>query len=252
MRSLGLIVAIVATALTSCTVSPSGPQLVGTSWVVSSVAGQATLADHQPTLRFEDGTLLGWAGCNHFSGAFTVTGNELRISQVAISTMACLDERVSAQEATFTAALDKVSQVATAADGLELRDASGTVLLSLTPPGPEPSPRPLTGTTWALTSIRTGQAASSVVNGSSVSLELSDSTYRGKACNSFGGTVRVDGASITFAAPRSTKMACHSADISAQESTVLGLLTHLTTWTISGTQLSLSAPDGSGLDFTAK
>ena len=254
-KGLGLLLAILAISSTACAPSPPGPaapQLVGTFWVVTKIGDAATLTDHQPTMRFEDGTVLGSAGCNHYSGAFTAAAGELAITQVAISEMACLDQQVTAQETAFTAALGKIAGVAAAADGLELRDAAGQPLLSLAPPGPEPSPRPLVGTTWELTTIRTGEVASSLVSGSSVSLQLKETSYQGKACNTFGGEVSVAGPGIKFGSPHSTKMACKSPDISAQEATVLGMLAQLSTWTITGTQLSLSAPDGSGLDFRAK
>jgi heat shock protein HslJ len=255
MKGLGLLLVILAISLTACAPTlpgQAGPQLVGTSWVVTRIGDAATLSDHQPTMRFEDATVLGSTGCNHYSGAFTAADGALVITQVAITEMACLDQQVTTRETAFKATLGKIAKVAATADGLELRDAAGQALLSLAPPGPEPSPRPLAGTTWELTTIRTGQVASSLVNGSSVSLQLKGKSYRGTACDSFGGDLSAEGAHIKFGTPHSTGMTCKSADLSAQESTVLGMLSQLTTWTITGNQLSISAPDGSGLDFRAK
>jgi hypothetical protein len=48
-----------------------------------------------------------------------------------------------------------------------------------------------------------------------------------------------------------TKMTC-KAELDKQESTVLGILHNVEMMSIKGAQLSMSAPDGSGLDFTAK
>ena len=89
------------------------------------------------------------------------------------------------------------------------------------------------------------------MNGSSVTVTLAQNRYTGKACNTFGGDLTVSGDRISFGAPHSTKMACPSPEWSAQEAAVLGSLTTLASWTISANTLTLSAPDGSGLDFVA-
>jgi heat shock protein HslJ len=57
------------------------------------------------TLEFEDGRVAGNGGCNNFFGTYTVDGNQLTISALGSTMMACLPEEVMQQEAQVLALL---------------------------------------------------------------------------------------------------------------------------------------------------
>ena len=254
MRRLGPITLALLLALTACAgpTSATDPgNLAGTSWVVTQIKSSPTIANHQPTIEFSTTTLAGSASCNGFTAGYTKSGVGISISPLAITEIACSPQAVMDQETEFSAALGKVAKLAGGATDIELQDVSGQSLLTLTKAAAEPPPSPLAGTSWSLTSIRTGTTASSLVAGSSVTLQINGTRFSGKACNNFGGDVRIDGNKFKVTSLMTTKMACKAA-LDKQESTVLGTLHNVETMSIKGTQLSLSAPDGSGLDFTAK
>lgn len=226
--------------LTACTGTSSGtPQLNGTSWIVSSISGAATLSDQQPTLAFADGRVSGSTGCNTLSGAYTQNGDGVTFSPMAVTQMAC-PEPVMSQESAFLAAMNKVARASGDASIVRLLDAAGETLLTLTTP-PVPSPTPLASTTWKLESIIEGTTASSVVAGTSVTLILNTEagSYSGRACNNFGGDLSVTGDSIAFDPPHSTTMACPAAELT-QENVVLSILPRVTTWAVDGNALTLT------------
>lgn len=229
---------------------PAAPALTDTAWAVTAIKGSPTAADQHPTMTFTAERYGGNTGCNSFSGEFTQNGSSLTLRPAAVTEMACLDGRIMTQEAQFLAALGEVASITSTSAGAEALNASGQSVLSLTK-APTPSPRPLVGTTWKLTGIRSGGTSASVVADSTVTLTLAASSYTGRVCNTFGGELTTNGDQITFSAPHSTKMACRPPELAAQETAVLGTLATVVSWTISGTSLSLSAPDGSGLDFVA-
>jgi len=246
---LALLLTLTACAYSNSTTDPGN--LDGTSWVVTQIKSSPTIPEHQPSIEFATTTVAGSAGCNGFSGGYTKSGVGISFSPLAITEVACSPQSVMDQESEFSAALGKVAKLAGGATEIALQDASGKILLTLTRAVPEPSPSPLEGTTWSLTSTRNGRSTSSLVAGSSVTLKINGTTYSGKACNSFGGDVRIDGDKFRVTSLVTTYADC-KAGLGKQESTVLGILHDVETMSITGAQLSLSAADGSGLDFTAQ
>ena len=129
-RTLWLLVATVALVLTACGGSSTGTHdIKGTAWTVSTIGGQATVPGAQPTIAFgSDGTISGSTGCNQYSGTYTVDGDKLTVSQLAMTRMACADPAVNAQEAAVTAALTGATSWAIGSDSnLTLKGATEIV-----------------------------------------------------------------------------------------------------------------------------
>ena len=129
-RTVWLLVATFALVLAACGGSGSGSSdLKGTSWTVSTIAGQPTVPTAQPTIVFgSDGSISGSTGCNTYSGTFTVSGSQLTVGPLATTRKACTDEAVSAQESAFTAALGSATTFAVGSDGnLTLKGAAEIV-----------------------------------------------------------------------------------------------------------------------------
>jgi putative lipoprotein len=72
-----------------------------------------------------DKVASGFAGCNRFMGTFTLTGEELHFSALALTRMACAEGMDLEQK--FAAALTATRRYRTSEAGLELLDDSGTV-----------------------------------------------------------------------------------------------------------------------------
>ncbi len=70
-------------------------KLIGDSWEVSSVAGEPVVASnemrHLPMFRFlpDSGKVLGFSGCNQFSGTYVQNGDSLRFGPLVMTKMAC-------------------------------------------------------------------------------------------------------------------------------------------------------------------
>lgn len=237
-------------ALTGCATGASN-SLADTSWNVTAINGTAPVAGSRPTMTFTGDKVSISTGCNTLNTGYTLSGTAMTFSpNGAMTAMGCLDE-LGKQESAFTAALAKVTKMSLTGDTLALQDASGASLFTLAKAVP-PVAKPLEGTTWQLSGVRNGQATSSVVAGSSVTMQISDGRLSGKACNTFRADVTTSGTTITVGPVASTKMACPSEELTTQEQKVLTLLGAANSYQITGSQLQLSSADGSGLDFTAQ
>lgn len=83
--------------------------LAGSDWSLVDMGGTGDFARLVPTLHFgADGVASGFAGCNKFSGSYTVAAVELRLGPLALTKMAC-ERPASAVEAEFVAALARVT-----------------------------------------------------------------------------------------------------------------------------------------------
>jgi heat shock protein HslJ len=114
-------------------VPPEPLPLIGTEWDLGSLYSgdtvSSTLAGTQVTMTLaDDGTVSGWAGCNTYSGAYTLDGDVLTFGPLATTKMACADD-VMAQEAAFLSAMTEVAGSAIEGTQLTLVDGSGTSLL---------------------------------------------------------------------------------------------------------------------------
>jgi heat shock protein HslJ len=235
-------------ALTACATGAAA-SLDGTTWDITEINGTAPVAGSHPTMTFTGDRVGVATGCNSMSAGYTLNGTAITISGGAMTAMACADDLMT-QESKLTAALAKVTKLSLSGDTMQLQDASGQTLVTLTKAAPA-TPKPLEQTTWQLESIRTGQSVSSVVSGTTVTMQISGGKLSGKACNTFRANVTVEGDNITVGPVMSTKMACPTEDENKQEMQVLDLLGKATSLKIEGSHLQLSTGDGDGLGFTA-
>ncbi|HEY3337114.1 MAG TPA: META domain-containing protein [Propionicimonas sp.] len=248
--TVGLLATLAASTLTACAApTPAGPapQLTGTNWTVTAINGEPTIAGHPPTMTFAPDRVSGTTGCNSYSAGYTLNGAALTLSQAAMTAMACEDAAVMAQEQSFGAALPKVTAVRAAGSGLELVDSAQKAVFALA----AVVNKQLEGPTWQLSAIIAKAATASPVAGSTVTLQVSGDQLSGKACNTFRGQVTVEGTTFKAGPLMSTKMACADPAENAQETAVLAGLEAATTYAIVGNTLTLTAGDGTGLEFRA-
>jgi heat shock protein HslJ len=197
------------------------------------------------TIVFDGGDLSGNAGCNTYGGTYQADGSDLTIHVGAMTEMAC-EEPLMALEAAFLAALGDVTTFHETVDGLTLTGGATTLTFATEPPA---EPLPLTGTTWVLTSIATGDAVSSTVAGTEVSLDLADDGQASgtAGCNRFSGGYEVDGTSLGFGPLAATKMFCDEEGVMEQEQSVFAALEASRSFTIDGSTLTLADESGAML-----
>ena len=111
----------------------------GTQAVTSPIAGTTLTATFTP-----DGQVSGNAGCNTYTGAYTLDGTSLTVGQLATTMMAC-EQAIMDQETKFLAALQTPTTVETSGATVTLRDASGAtqVVLSRSEPAWPGAARPV-------------------------------------------------------------------------------------------------------------
>lgn len=235
---------------------PAAADLPGTRWVVTGFtldgAGGILPAGARLTLDFAaDAGAGGTAGCNSYFATVTLTDEGIAITGIGSTEMACEPE-VMDREMRFLAALGRAATVTRDGDRLTLAAADGSASIDLVPFVPE-ADRPLAGTAWELTTFIDGDAASSILSGTTPTLTVEDLAGRisGNAgCNSFGGPAAFGEQSVEVGPLVSTKMACDKA-VMDQEGLFLEVLGAATTWEVDGTTLRLTAADGRALEFSA-
>jgi heat shock protein HslJ len=89
------------------------------------------LTGHEVTLEFEDGRVAGNGGCNNFFGTYTVDGNQLTISALGSTMMACLPEEVMQQEAQVLALLSTAATYEIVDGQLLILNTNGETILDL-------------------------------------------------------------------------------------------------------------------------
>jgi heat shock protein HslJ len=225
-----------ATNLPAPTVNPDAATLTDGTWNLVEFNPDTTLTiggDLNPTINFStDGKVSGVAACNNYTSTYTVDGDALTIAPPASTMMACATDVQSKFETAYLAALGKVRAYIIDLKGdvntLTLGDESGNTLMRYTLGSTS-----VTGVKWVATGINNGkQALVSTVAGSTVTMELNDKgEVTGNAtCNTYNGTYKVDGDKITFGPLMTTKMACESDELNAQEQAYLAALGNTTTW----------------------
>src|SRR4051812_24727062 len=120
MLYAAIIAAVAAVLLSACGTSPgasgaaspppatsaaSPSALAGTQWVLTGIeqngVAQPLVQGTQLTLQFGEGSLGGQAGCNSFSGTYTVDGQTLTVSNLNQTMKAC-DTAIMQQEYIYT------------------------------------------------------------------------------------------------------------------------------------------------------
>jgi heat shock protein HslJ len=217
--------------------------LEGAAWRLKELPGAQTPALAQlsrpVTVRFESGRLAGFAGCNNFSGSYTLDGDRLTIGPVASTQMAC-PEPGSSIETAFHAALSGTLRYVIDGDDLTLTAASGDTLRFRQEPPPQ-----LPGVNWKITSFNNNRhAVVGVIGTSSITMSFKDGQVSGSAgCNNFHGTYATEGSKLQLGPLATTRRACDE-PLMTQEREFLAALASAVTWSIDGNVLDMHRADG--------
>jgi heat shock protein HslJ len=221
----------------------SATALESTSWRLASLPGQppAVLSSLKRgvTARFEAGRVTGFAGCNTFTGPYTIKGNSVTVGVLAGTMMACPEPAMSLERA-FHAALTGTHSYAISGERLSLTTGAGARLMF-----EKEAAVTLEGGSWEVTGFNNGrQAVVSPMVGTVMTVAFENGVVTGQSgCNTFRATYSTKGDRITIGPAASTRMMC-GADVMTQEQQFLKALESATTWTFDGALLHLHRADG--------
>jgi heat shock protein HslJ len=223
--------------------------LEGTRWTLESyLTSESELADVLPgaeiTARFQEGQVVGSAGCNSYFGSYEVEGDSLAIGAIGSTEMYCGPEEVMDQEGAYLSALGSASSFSIAGDQLHLVWASGDTVLTFS----VLQPAPLVGTPWKLVSFYDGVGGVvSVLAGTEIRAFFGqDGSLGGSAgCNNYTSSYTVDGNQMSMGPVASTMMMCPGPEgIMEQEATYFGALESVAGYQIEGNALRMADAHG--------
>ena len=110
--------------------APTGSSDLDGSWVLQAEGFDAPLTkETTPTLDIAGSTWSGFGGCNRYTTTATITGDDVELSPVASTMMACADPAMEVETLYFQL-LNEVTSFSRDGSDLELKDSSGKVLLT--------------------------------------------------------------------------------------------------------------------------
>jgi heat shock protein HslJ len=234
---------MVLAACASLASQTGGGNLTGKVWALTELMGKPPAAGVGISAEFSsDGKVSGSAGCNRYSGTYTVSGNSITISSSVATTMIMCDESVMEQESAYLKALAEAKTYAVNGDQLTLAGADKTSLVIYNAQSQD-----LTGTSWEATGYNNGkQAVVGVQAGTTLTADFGkDGTLSGNSgCNTYSGGYKVNGDQITIGPLASSMMACEEpAGVMEQEAQYLAALQSAATYQIEGNVLQLRTKD---------
>ncbi|MGV9800530.1 META domain-containing protein [Mycobacterium sp. NPDC003449] len=257
MRLAPILLAVGAAfgALAACSddAAADEPSLNGRTFVSEQVDGTEIPGGGPLTVAFDGGQISTFAGCNHGSGTADLSGGRI-VTQLASTMMACpppLGE-ADAWMSQFFADAPTWSL-----DGDDLTLATDATTVTLKDKKVVSPDRPLTDTTWKVTSLISAQAAttSQALEQAGPTLRiLADGTVTGSTgCNQINGRATISGspAIIEFGPLATTRKACPG-ETGEIEQSVLRVLTGRVQTAIDADELRLSRDNGDGLVLGAQ
>ncbi|UYP17674.1 META domain-containing protein [Rhodococcus sp. Z13] len=235
--------------------SGSADDLTGRTFVSTSVTGTQIPGDGPLVVEFpESGRISATAGCNRFVGGVELTDGKLKAPELASTLMACEPAREGA-DAWLTGLFD--AEPRWSLDGNTFTLTHDDVTVALEDEKVLDPDRPITGTDWVVTSLRTTDAVvrSVSLENAAPTLRLAeDGTVSGTTgCTDFTGSAEVGDDVVMFEPLTLDGGPCTDPDRLEIEAHVLSVLTGETTYTIDGSSMTLTGPNGTeGLEFTAR
>lgn len=117
-----LLTMLILCLLTACSGNAAAAGLTSSTWALVSMPGYDRLPA-RPTMKFEpdSGSLSGSSGCNHYSTAYKITGDQLKLdAAIAATLMGCEAPQMNLEQA-FLLQLATVSTFELSGDQLILQ-----------------------------------------------------------------------------------------------------------------------------------
>lgn len=252
-RVVPFAVAVLAFMGCSDNAAANADELSGRTFISERVEGAQVPGGGPLTVGFDGNQISTFAGCNRGSGTADLAEGRIT-TRLAMTMMACAPP-VGDADGWVSTFFDAQPTWSLSGDTLTLQtDAATVTLRDKKVADPD---RPLTGTTWQVTSLVSAQAVST-----SVALERAKPTLTiaddgavsgSTGCNRITGHATVSGspAVIEFGPLATTKMACPP-DVAEIEQAVLRVLNGTVQTAVDADELKLSGTDGYGLVLRAQ
>jgi heat shock protein HslJ len=224
----------------------AGGDLRGKVFVSSSVTEQgkprALVDGTSIQLNFtDDGRLLANAGCNMMEGPVLLGDGKLSVADLSSTAMGCPNPDLHNQDDWLSKLLSATPSWRMDGTNLVVTGSDAEIVL-----GTE-APAVLEGGTWAVDSLVTGDAVSSVPGAVSATLAFAGGkvdVFTG--CNTGSASYKVDGQAITFTSLLHTDQVCGQ-DQALVEKALLAALNGQATYKINRQALSLTNAKGEGV-----
>ncbi len=215
-------------------------------WVLLAYGPEGDLiqvpADAGVTLNLAEGSVNGSAGCNHYFGEYTVTGDQVAVGPLGATEMWC-EGKMELEDA-YLGILSEATSFNLAEDGSELVLTGPAGTLRFGQPGTAATDL-LAGSEWVLVEYGPEGDLVAPLPQKDLTIAFVDGAINGSAgCNGYGGEYLVDGNSIEFGPIAGTMMWCE--DLSEQESAYLAILGEVETFLLAedASELVLEGPAG--------
>lgn len=235
---------MIASLASSADAAANGrPALRGTNWVLTDHVPLGTpLDDVAVNAVFDPKRVGGSSGCNGYSRSYTTRGSRMTIADDGVSTLIACEGAAGKVETKYLAALSRVGRWRINGNRLTLSTRAGRRLLVYRASIGASALRGM----WDVTSLYTGDAISSPVPGSALTLEFAGDTVSGDSgCNTYRGPVQLTGADgIALGPLAATRRACADPAVGTQEQQYLAALGLTKTYRVTGDQLTLFRAGG--------
>lgn len=244
-----LATAVLAAACASAPKEPPPKPFLGTRW---QVVLDLPLAGEQPSLRFGDGRVEGFGGCNDVTARYlqdSVGSRFIAIRRLEVGRRNC-DAAARAAEQSVLAVLQDVSSYTITGDRMLMSGSSGSLRLVAMPAGMAPlagnaAATSIAGTRWA------GAASGSDGHGTP-RLEFAAggklTGYTG--CNMLTGEWREEGGRVAVSSLAATKRMCVGAE-GEVEKRFLAALGEASRFEVQAGKLVITAPSGARFELSA-
>jgi heat shock protein HslJ len=238
MKPWAVLLVLLAVGCAAPKKDPPPKPFVGTRWYVVL---DLPVAGEQPNVRFGDGRMEGFGGCNRFMARYTqdsVGARSIAIGRIDVIRRLC-DPSIQASEARVLEVLQSVSSYSITADAMSMSGSGGTLRFVALP-----EEVPLVGTRWIAV------VDSKIEPGSTPWIEfVTQERLSGfSGCNLLNGTWRNEGGQVRIGSLAMTKRGCigPAGDL---EQRVLKSLNDQGRVTREGSKLLVTGPGGERLEF---
>ena len=245
-RPLAVVLALVLAGCASqATKEPPPKPFVGTRWVFVM---ESLPQGETPYVRFGDGRMEGFAGCNHFAASYvqdSVGAGAIAIRRIEVPNRRACEASVQGIESRLLESLQSISSYSITGKAMVMTGSSGSLRLVAEAPNAAMagSPGGLTGTRWL------GEGANPADRNAPAIEFVTDDRIAGyTGCNLLSGAWRMEGEDIRIGRIVITKRMCAGPE-EAVEKRVLGVLVENTRFKHDGNQLVATAPDGNRYTF---
>lgn len=131
---LVVVLAVLPVGAGTTAVPPLVPQLDGTSWILSTLAGRTTTGHDRVTLVFDAARIRGTDGCNQYTGPYSAVDTRLKIGPEVLSTQMGCPTKIMELASSYMSVLRAANSYRVSGGELLLVGATGRVLATFVRP----------------------------------------------------------------------------------------------------------------------